>query len=101
MSEILYKNTHLHLVTGELVHDPWAAHFTGQHHRLWLDSSLGRRTVAPSSWAGRDPVKRNTDILHDGFKGNTWQSRQTHGKLGFGILHITAGGFRLVNGPPT
>ena len=88
-------------MTGELVHDPWAAHFTGQHHRLWLDSSLGRRTVAPSSWAGRDPVKRNTDILHDGFKGNTWQSRQTHGKLGFGILHNTAGGFRLVNGPPT
>jgi len=45
----------LHLVTGELVHDPWAAHFTGQHHLLQLGSSLGRHTVAPSSWAGRDP----------------------------------------------
>ena len=52
-------------MTGELVHDPWAAHFTGQHHLLQLGSSLGRHTVAPSSWAGRDPVKRNTDILDD------------------------------------
>ena len=89
MSEILYKNTHLHLVTGELVHDPWAAYLTGQHYFLQPGSSLGRRTVALSSRARRDPVKRSTDILHDGFKGNTWQSGQSHRKLDFGILHKT------------
>ena len=30
-------------MTGELVHDPWAAHFTGQHHLLQLGFSLGRQ----------------------------------------------------------
>ena len=92
MSEILYKNTHLHSETGELVHDPWAAYLTGQHNFLQPGSSLGRRTLAPSSQARRDPIKRSTDILHDGFKGNTWQSRQSHRKLGFGIFHTTLQG---------
>ena len=92
MSEILYKNTHLHLETGELVHDPWAAYLTGQHYFLQPGSSLGRSTVALSSRARRKPVKRSIDILHDGFKGNTWQSRQSHRKLGFGIFHTTLQG---------
>ena len=89
MSEILYKSSHLHLATGELVHDSWAAYLTGQHNFLQPGSSLGRRTLAPSSRARCDPVKRSTDILYDSFKGNTWQS---HRKLGFGIFHTTLQG---------
>ena len=90
-------------MTGELVHDPWAAYLTGQHNFLQPGSSLGRRTLAPSSRARRDPVKRNTDILHDSFKGDKYLAIKTNSWKAWlrNSTYNTAGGFRLVNGPPT
>ena len=58
--------------------------------------------MAPSSQARRDPVKRNTDILHDSFKGDKYLAIKTNSWKAWlrNSTHNTAGGFRLVNGPP-
>ena len=58
--------------------------------------------MAPSSQARRDPVKRNTDILHDSFKGDKYLAIKTNSWKAWlrNSTYNTAGGFRLVNGPP-
>ena len=79
-SEILFKNSHLHLVTSELVLPQ-------------PGSSLGRRTWHHHHRLVAILLKEILTYYMIASKViNTWQSRQTHRKLGFGIFHTTLQG---------